>query len=134
MNEQTVRAWISKAESDWKTGRDEMATENPATDTICFHMQQCAEKFLKAFLIFNGREIRKTHDLAEIITECKELDPDFQKLIELKVQNLTEFGVQFRYPMEIMFPSREETEEAIELTQKVKYFVAAKLRSKGYKG
>ena len=47
MNEKTVRAWIAKAESDWKTGRDEMATENPATDTICFHMQQCAEK-LKA--------------------------------------------------------------------------------------
>ncbi len=48
MNEGTVRQWIRRAENDLKIGKDEMNTENPATDAVCFHMQQCAEKYLKA--------------------------------------------------------------------------------------
>ncbi len=55
MNEQTVRSWIAKAESDLKIGKDELVTVDPATDAICFHMQQGAEKYLKAFLVFQGR-------------------------------------------------------------------------------
>ena len=132
MNDQTVKAWILKAESDLKTGKDEMLTEEPATDTICFHMQQCAEKYLKAFLIFNGREIHKTHNLAEIIQDCIELDSDFKKLLEFKAHTLTDFGVEFRYPSEVLFPSLEETKEAIMIAEKVKLFVLAKLKSKGY--
>jgi len=50
MNEETVKLWCIKADNDLKAGKDEFATERPATDTVCFHMQQCAEKYLKAFL------------------------------------------------------------------------------------
>ncbi|MCL6542641.1 MAG: HEPN domain-containing protein, partial [Roseiflexus sp.] len=64
MNEEAVILWIRRAESDLKIGRDELVTEDPATDAICFHMQQCAEKYLKAFLIFHGKEIPRTHDIA----------------------------------------------------------------------
>ena len=45
MNEEAVILWIRRAESDLKIGRDELVTEDPATDAICFHMQQCAEKY-----------------------------------------------------------------------------------------
>ena len=54
MNEDAIRLWIRRAESDLKIGIDELATDKPVTDAICFHMQQCCEKYLKAFLIFNG--------------------------------------------------------------------------------
>jgi len=46
MNESVVRLWLVKADNDLKTGKDELASKNPATDTICFHMQQCVEKFV----------------------------------------------------------------------------------------
>ena len=36
MNEETVRQKIRKAENDLKIGKDEMNTENPATDAVCF--------------------------------------------------------------------------------------------------
>jgi len=39
--------------------RDEMLTDRPATDAVCFHMQQCVEKYLKAFLIFNWERNQK---------------------------------------------------------------------------
>lgn len=29
---------------------------NPPTDTICFHAQQCAEKYLKAYLVYQDIE------------------------------------------------------------------------------
>ena len=56
MNLETVRAWIQKAESDLKVAKDQMKEPNPATDAICFHSQQCAEKYLKAFLFFMANQ------------------------------------------------------------------------------
>lgn len=46
-----VHLWIRKAGNDMKTGIDELATEHAATDTVCFHMQQCVEKHLKGYLV-----------------------------------------------------------------------------------
>ena len=54
MNEDVVKKWILKAENDLKTGKDEQASSNPATDMVCFHMQQCVEKYLKAFSSFTA--------------------------------------------------------------------------------
>jgi HEPN domain-containing protein len=47
MNKDSVKKWIARAESDLKIGKDEINFNDPATDAICFHMQQCIEKFLK---------------------------------------------------------------------------------------
>jgi HEPN domain-containing protein len=38
-----------------------MLTKEPATDAVAFHMQQCIEKYLKAFLTYFGKPFRKTH-------------------------------------------------------------------------
>ena len=41
--------WIQKAEGDRGTARREFAVEDtPNYDAVCFHAQQCAEKYLKA--------------------------------------------------------------------------------------
>ncbi len=56
MNEDVVKKWMHKANNDLKIGKDEQATIEPVADMICFHMQQCVEKYLKAFLIFHGKE------------------------------------------------------------------------------
>lgn len=104
MNEEVVKNWIRKAESDIKIAKDEFQTEKPATDAICFHTQQCVEKYLKAFLIFNGREFRKTHDIAELLELCSEIEPKFQKLYEWNVDELTDYAVVVRYGEEFYFP------------------------------
>jgi HEPN domain-containing protein len=96
-------------------------------------MQQCVEKYLKAFLIFHGKEIRKTHIIEELIRECIEIDSSFQQLFEIKAHTLTDFAVELRYPSDVSLPSNEETEEAIEITKKVRQFVLKKLEEKGFK-
>ena len=69
MNEKTVKRWIFRAENDLKIAKDELNTELPATDLICFHPQQCVEKYLKTFLIFHNKRLKKTHDLAVLIED-----------------------------------------------------------------
>jgi HEPN domain-containing protein len=133
MNEEAVSLWIRCAESDLKIGKGELATEDPATDAICFHMQQCAEKYLKAFLIFHGQEVPRTHDIAFLILRCVQIDPEFQQLVGWGVPSLTTYAVEVRYDT-LIFPSVEETKHAVALAEQVRDFVSAKLSEKGYKG
>ena len=133
MNEEVVKKWIQKAENDLKTGKDEFMTNEPATDTICFHMQQCVEKYLKAFLIFHNKEVRKTHDIGELLILCKEIDNTFKELIDLKSHELTDYAVEIRYPDEFYSPSIKEAESTIKIAEKVKVFVIKKLEEKEFR-
>jgi hypothetical protein len=77
---ETVRLWLIKGDHDIKIGKDEFTTDNPATDAICFHMQQCVEKYLKGFLVFHGKEIERTHNISRILQECKDIDVSFSEM------------------------------------------------------
>jgi HEPN domain-containing protein len=82
MNEEAVSIWIRRAESDLKIGKDELGTEESATDAVCFHMQQCVEKYLKAFLVFRGQEFPRSHDIALLVSLCSKIDAEFARLTE----------------------------------------------------
>ncbi len=61
-----VAEWVSKAEGDFVTaGRELRARKLPNYDAVCFHCQQCAEKYLKAVLQENDKRIPKIHFLLE---------------------------------------------------------------------
>jgi len=132
VNDETVKQWLIKADNDVKIAKDEMATAEPVTDMVCFHMQQCCEKYLKAFLIFNNQEYPRTHRIAHLIGLCANLDPAFEELAELGADRLTRFATAFRYGEEFYLPSQEETKAAIELGEKVREFVLGKLRERGF--
>ncbi len=128
MNLERAKKWIRKAENDIKVAVDELNTENPVTDAICFHAQQAVEKLLKAFLIFHNKPFRKTHDIAELISLCSKIDRDFEELMDEKIVKLTIYAVDVRYPEAIDYePSLREAEEAIEIAEKVRKFVLSKL-------
>ena len=61
-----TREWVAKAEGDYATARREArARRQPNFDAVCFHAQQCAEKYVKALLQETGRPIaRDAIDLA----------------------------------------------------------------------
>jgi len=132
MNEKRVKEWIILAEGDLKTAKDEFSAQNPFTNTICFHFQQCVEKYLKAYLTFFGKPFRKTHDLTELINQCVEVDTDFKILFEMNVDRLTQYAIDLRYPEEFYFPDITEAKESIEIAEKVKSFVIDKLKKEGF--
>jgi HEPN domain-containing protein len=55
-----AREWIIKAENDLKTASHTLKIgKGCPTDTVCFHAQQCVEKYLKAFLVCKGIDFSK---------------------------------------------------------------------------
>lgn len=55
--------WINKAEGDYAVmEREGRVRKHPNFDGVCFHAQQCAEKYLKAWLIEADIDFPKTHD------------------------------------------------------------------------
>jgi HEPN domain-containing protein len=129
MNEDIVKLWCLKADNDLKAGRDELVTQNPATDTVCFHMQQCVEKYLKAFLVYRGMEISKTHNLSLVLHQCMELDSSFKELESIGADELTVYAIGSRYPDDFYMPSQSESQQAVNTAEKVRQFVLTKIRA-----
>ena len=92
-----AREWISKAENDLKNAANTLKMgEDCPTDTVCFHAQQCAEKYLKALMVWKGIPFPKTHDLSSLIAF---LPKDLQNLLTEEEQELlTEYATVTRYP------------------------------------
>jgi HEPN domain-containing protein len=57
---------VRKAESDYAVANDIARGSEPHHDEVCFHAQQCAEKYLKALLEELGRPIPRTHILEDL--------------------------------------------------------------------
>lgn len=95
-----------------------------ATSSVCFHCQQAAEKYLKAFLISNGVEIKKTHNIEFLLSECEDIDSDFA---EIDPKNLSDFGVDVRYPGDMYIPSKEETAIHKQIAVSIKNLVLEKI-------
>lgn len=64
---------------------------------VCFLAQQCAEKYLKAFLEEQSLPYRKTHDLVVLLGSIQGLLPELEAARET-LARLTVFGVAARYP------------------------------------
>jgi HEPN domain-containing protein len=124
---QLIQNWLLKAENDLKIGQDEMQTAEPTTDMVCYHMQQCVEKYVKAYLVQHQVPFRQTHDIAELIEQCKGIDASFDSLYKYQADSLTIYGVEIRYPDDFYMPTREETESSIQIALAVREFVLAKL-------
>jgi HEPN domain-containing protein len=61
---EVLRQWVRKAEHDLEAASRIMATEEGCPfDTVCFHCQQAAEKYLKCLLTYLGIQAPRTHDL-----------------------------------------------------------------------
>ncbi len=95
-----TREWIDKAEGDFRTANREIrARRIPNYDAVCFHCQQCIEKYLKALLQEHGLHILKIHDLNQLLEHCLSFDGTLELHRDL-FKDLTRFAVEFRYPGE----------------------------------
>ena len=131
MSVEAARNWVQKAEHDLKIGRDEMQMPDPVTDMVCFHMQQCVEKYLKAFLVFHDREYPRTHRISALLVLCAELDAAFTELEHWDVDELTDYATTLRYGEDFSMPDKEETLQAVRLAERVRAFVRARLGRAG---
>jgi len=121
-----IRRWIEKAEHDLLAAEHTIElAEQGLTDIVCFHCQQCAEKYLKALLVFLHTHFPKTHDLRILM----ELVPARISLglNPSNVVPLNRYTIEGRYPGDWEPITAEEAQEAIEMARKVRDAVRSRL-------
>ena len=124
-----AREWISKAENDLKNAANTLKMgEDCPTDTVCFHAQQCAEKYLKALLVWKGIPFPKTHDLSSLIAF---LPKDLQNLLTEEEQELlTEYATVTRYPGGYEDITLSEARSAVRVARRIRRSIRALLPKK----
>lgn len=120
--------WVAKAEGDFAMmERECQVTENPNYDGICFHAQQCAEKYLKARLCEADITFSKIHDLVALLDQVLEVEPAWESFRE-DLAYLSDFAVSFRYPGE-----SADAESAIDAQRRCRQFRIAARDALGLK-
>jgi HEPN domain-containing protein len=123
---ESVILLLKKAENDLKDAKILYNSKEASAEGICFHCQQAVEKFLKAYLVYNDKEINKTHDISQLLQFCKNIDSDFIELEKLNIDDMTNYAVIVRYD-DIIEPSLEDAKEAIAIAEKAKLFALKKI-------
>jgi HEPN domain-containing protein len=113
-----VQQWVLKAEHDLTTATLTLKAGKAApTDTICFHAQQCVEKYLKALLSWHGIESPKTHNIKKILAPLpSRVHPE---LTIAEQERLTEFATVTRYPGDYEPITLTEARRAVTLARRV---------------
>ena len=100
-NNDLIKEWYRFAIMDLNAAIHLNNTMHPKPlEIICYHCQQSVEKFLKGYLISNGIDPPKIHDLRRLCEMCIDVNKDFEDLKDI-CEELNPYGVQPRYPNEI---------------------------------
>ena len=121
MKNSIAKEWLSKAQGDFLAAEILLGQKKKQTaDSVCFHSQQAAEKYLKAFLTEHRIRFPKTHDLLELRTLAVKGDPKIAQLDpHLHLLNL--YSVDVRYPGTVV--TTKEAKDAFRAVLKVKTYL-----------
>jgi HEPN domain-containing protein len=90
--------WIEKAEADYKSAVAlQRRRKELLPDIVCYHCQQCVEKYLKAYLIAQGSTPPRIHDWEDLLNLCALYNATLTTRLPL-VHVLNPYGVLIRYP------------------------------------
>lgn len=92
----------------------------PNYDAACFHAQQMAEKYLKAYLQEKNVAVPRTHDLVELLALCQPVEPVFA-LIESELKSLNGYAISVRYPGQTS--DKDDAVQAVRMARIVRDFI-----------
>lgn len=119
------KEWVEIASQDLASAKYLVNMKPVPLEIICYHCQQSAEKYLKAFMAFKGLEIIKTHDLTALYKELIVMDETFES-IKNECIDLTDFSVTTRYPYKLELDIKD-MKKAIKDAEKIQSFITDKL-------
>ncbi len=121
-----VREWVRKAENDLRTaGYTLTMPEDCPTDTVCFHAQQCVEKYLKGFLTFLEIRPPATHNIDVLVSALPSRN---RPGLGVRDQDrLTEYATTTRDPGTYEPIPMEEARMAVEIAQRIRRSIREQL-------
>src|SRR5580658_3760542 len=119
-----ILKWYKKADEDILSAILLIEASPAILDNGCFHCQQAIEKYLKSYLIYQGEQIIKTHNLNLLREKCSVYDADFEKY---NFESLNDYGVEIRYPDDFLVPTIDEVREFLQIAEDIKKLVLNKV-------
>jgi len=113
-----IRQWVTYAEEDLRPAQHAMRMVVPCPyRLVAYRAQQCAEKYLKGFLVAQGIDFPRTHNISVLLELA---DPKTGWLGSLaEAEQLTPYAVMTRYPGEEEPVTQTEASEAIQIAEVV---------------
>ncbi|MBI4789566.1 MAG: HEPN domain-containing protein [Chloroflexi bacterium] len=125
MNGGIVSEWVEKAEGDFNIATREMRVRKaPNYDALCFHAQQCVEKYLKAVLVDQNISFKPIHDLEVLLNLITPTQPEFEFMRD-RLLLLNDYAVDYRYPG--VSAARDDARAAVKAMRTVRAFVRQQL-------
>jgi len=136
-NEEFIRKvgqWFTHADEDIRLALGAMnlpGDEEPPYRLVAYHAQQCAEKYLKAYLVYRRVDFPYTHNISILLELCSE-HADWPKKLE-DAEELTQYVITTRYPGEDTVVTKEEAQRAVKIAQRVRKQIRSALEELGLK-
>jgi len=123
-----VGQWVEYADEDLRMARHGLVLGAEAPyRLIAYHAQQCAEKYLKAYLVFRGIDFPFTHNILRLLELCA---AEWVATIR-HAEVLTTYAVTTRYPGEDEQVTEQEARAAIITATEVRQTVREALVQAG---
>ena len=120
-----VNEWVKKAEGDFSVAAHIVRQrKDPQPDLACYHCQQCAEKYLKAFLLEHNVPFERTHDLAKLNKLCVQIDGSFVFIGDW-LELLNPYATEARYPGRVI--EIAEAREAVAAVRRIRKFTRERM-------
>jgi len=119
MKNEIVKEWFERAKRDFETAKL-VFIHRGYYDEAVFLLHQAVEKYLKGYLIFQGWELKKIHDIYILLLEVTKHNVSFKKFLDIG-KKLTSFYYENRYPPGL--PSEIQEEEAKEILEEVERII-----------
>ncbi len=117
-----ILVWCEKGRRDFITAQNALHDNKEIfPDIVCFHSQQSAEKYLKAYLVFQDLDFPKTHALEDLVLLASVKDPGCKKLFNL-ASELSPYAVEIRYP-ESTTPSLQDACASVQSANAIMTYV-----------
>lgn len=119
-----AEGWVEVAEIDRELTQRASAAPRVIPVGVCFHAQQCVEKYLKSLLAESGRAVPRIDDLGMLVRMVVDLVPELSTW-EGDLRALDPYAVALRYPTDVgpWDDLLDDAEAAVETMEAVRAIV-----------
>jgi HEPN domain-containing protein len=126
-----AKQWMTYGDEDLRLARHALTLLSGCPyRLIAYHAQQCAEKYLKAYLVYHRIDFPYTHNISRLLELCEKSSRWPEKIYE--AEELTPFAITARYPGEDEKVTKKEALRAVGIATKIRQTVRKTLKKEGF--
>lgn len=119
----SAKKWLSRAAKDLRAAKAVFSPDLTDYYLASYLCQQCSEKSMKSFLALNRKRNIYEHPTSKLAGTLLKIDPGIEDILK-ETTKLDPYAVAVRYPDCEIVVTKETTEKAIHLAEKIfNYFL-----------